>query len=735
MNNSKVQPDLTDTDMLNEKAGGDRHTATQASSDVEHPAAFDAAVVIEDTRMYKEENTNADMPRLQNTERRSQHRRITLTPITASTDTMQGLVEEGTESAEFGDSAVEGPEVERPQDAFGDQLQGTLEDDMEANAGVVLNDLVQRTADAMLFQKLEGLLLWLQVSSQIFQMPAFWPHVVFPSMAWLGRLLAPLTFSLSFAFDWLPQGWGLFLRGVFVFLIPIFLWLMSTQLWRDAHVWKLSFVDDWDKTSNMWQMRFFQVNTVAGLLFRYLDEKQWLLDSTGYTLQLIVLFASLTVWLSCLAVAAVLRALFSDRVDGRDQVDFFFWLRSKLQAFSLLILVIFYLSLVSMGTELLLPVVSGTDGQAGYFAFGILLLLEYLVVIPVCACRLIAGRRSQFQWLASERFHETNKKTGRRGSLHHFKEQLSEEIHKQLFVQRFSGFWQKSVLDLSDAVKDGLMHLLQKRHEQNQLLCSSELTDSALSCRCTAVSAAVRERSEQKQEYAQRLKGQIAASSTSIREQDARCTLLFEHDNGSAIDSLWLSYEFGMQFWKVGSILGDKALFAILILILTTLQATVASCSVAVAVTSCSLFFSCWFCPFLSQEEDRLDMVARLANFLNAVLALTLVLLYGDAASQTVGDSTNTTLNNGTAADTVRSSDAYIWLTAGVFFVNISTGIIMTYLIGPGEIARSAVQSINEARERWQTNQHKARTTVLTKSRLLYSVPVLCCFVMLHFTQ
>ena len=42
-------------------------------------------------------------------------------------------------------------------------------------------------------------------------------------------------------------------------------------------------------------------------------------------------------WLGSLTVATVLRTLFSNRIEGRDQVDFFFWLRSRLQAFSLLV--------------------------------------------------------------------------------------------------------------------------------------------------------------------------------------------------------------------------------------------------------------------------------------------------------------------------------------------------------------------------------------------------------------
>ena len=237
---------------------------------------------------------------------------------------------------EFGDSGVDGPE--QPLDAAAAEAQTTLEDDMEANAAAVKGQLVERTASLKLVSQLEALLLWLQVSGMVFLLPAFWPHVVLPSLAWLLNLLAPLTFSLNFVFVALPDGWPqLLAKTLFVVILPVLLAFLSTRLWRDAHAWKLTFVDNWDATTARWELRadrsiiaVFVACTVAAM-------RRWATIDQAGTAAFAWLGCVLAVWGLLRLVAYVLKALYSNRLEGNDRLEFFFWLRSKLQSFSLLV--------------------------------------------------------------------------------------------------------------------------------------------------------------------------------------------------------------------------------------------------------------------------------------------------------------------------------------------------------------------------------------------------------------
>ena len=347
-------------------------------------------------------------------------------------------------------------------------------------------------------------------------------------------------------------------------------------------------------------------------------------------------------------------------------------------------MVVFYLPLVALGCALLLPMVKN-GAHVGIFVFGVVLLMEYMIVIPSLGYKLIVLARRRFEWLAEQRyvehyalltdglhvshsalfdsftprhrlnrFRKENPKTGKRGSL---VRSATENVLHQIDELGCAGIWCKIKPNFGHEVKDGLLEALQLRHRQRNLLHDIATVDAvphASICRSRA--------SEAKQKHMDRLKEQIAKSNASIDEQDKKCFALFSFHEGAAVDSLWLCFEEGWHFWKVASVWWDKALFVVLFIILTEQEATLASCAIAVALTAVSLLASLKARPFISSAEDRVDNIARVANCANAILALILVVLYGDNASDKISNQVNETMTgNGTAVSAVRQHSAYIW--------------------------------------------------------------------------
>ena len=66
-------------------------------------------------------------------------------------------------------------------------------------------------------------------------------------------------------------------------------------------------------------------------------------------------------------------------------------------------MVVFYLPLVALGCELLLPMVKN---GAHVGVFGVMLLMEYMIVIPSLGYKLIVLARRRFEWLAEQRYVE-----------------------------------------------------------------------------------------------------------------------------------------------------------------------------------------------------------------------------------------------------------------------------------------------------------------------------------------
>ena len=67
-------------------------------------------------------------------------------------------------------------------------------------------------------------------------------------------------------------------------------------------------------------------------------------------------------------------------------------------------MVVFYLPLVSLASELLLPMAAQSGEKVGTFLLGLGVLFEYLLVLPGCACGLIARRTPRFEWQAEQRY-------------------------------------------------------------------------------------------------------------------------------------------------------------------------------------------------------------------------------------------------------------------------------------------------------------------------------------------
>ena len=82
----------------------------------------------------------------------------------------------------------------------------------------------------------------------------------------------------------------------------------------------------------------------------------------------------------------ILRKQYQGRGEGRDQVEFFFWLRATLQQVSLIVITVAYLPLVSMAFSLVVPFVS-EGSSPGLFIFGLLLAAEYLLILPLMMYR------------------------------------------------------------------------------------------------------------------------------------------------------------------------------------------------------------------------------------------------------------------------------------------------------------------------------------------------------------
>ena len=68
-------------------------------------------------------------------------------------------------------------------------------------------------------------------------------------------------------------------------------------------------------------------------------------------------------------------------------------------------MVVFYLPLVALSCALLLPMVKN-GAHVGIFVFGVVLLMEYMIVIPSLGYKLIVLARRRFEWLAEQRYVE-----------------------------------------------------------------------------------------------------------------------------------------------------------------------------------------------------------------------------------------------------------------------------------------------------------------------------------------
>jgi hypothetical protein len=170
---------------------------------------------------------------------------------------------------------------------------------------------------------------------------------------------------------------------------------------------------------------------------------------------------------------------------------------------------------------------------------------------------------------------------------------------------------------LDSSVKDGLLAVLEIKSNQGVLISKiqGQHQRSALSLFHNAAAGST---SDDYIQHMRALKTSLEKTLKDVKFQEDAVNQLYAFENGLPVDSLWLCYEERFGLWKIYTIMLDKAVLVGLLIILAAVEQFLAAAICAVVVTSISFLSSFCARPYLTPEEDRLDLSARFANLLNA---------------------------------------------------------------------------------------------------------------------